>query len=132
MVTDEGGELTPEVVQEYKEELEAEKKALEDWLDTPIDLTGYEPDQRPEAFGKHENERREKKERLEDIEDALNRIKNGSFGICLDCGEKIPRERLDDNYTYKRCCPCQANHFAERMKGNRNSNCRPRVSQKKQ
>ena len=124
-------ELTPEVIQKYRVELEAEKKALEDWLETPIDLTGYEPEQRSEAFGKYKNERREKEERLEDIEDALGRIENGSFGKCLDCGGKISKERLDGNYTYKRCCPCQTDHFAEQMKAKKNSNCR-RASQKKQ
>lgn len=31
---------------------------------------------------------------LADIEDALNRIADGSFGLCADCGGKISEQRL--------------------------------------
>ncbi len=135
--TDQTEELTPEVIQRYKRELEADKKELQDWFEThpdKIDLTGYEATERAKEIVKHENERRGKKEKLQDIEDTLVRIEDGSFGTCPDCKDKgkIPKPRLDLDHTYKRCCPCQANHFAEQLKpkGN-NNNHRPRKSGKK-
>ncbi len=133
--TDQTEELTPEVIQRYKRELEADKKELQDWFEThpdKIDLTGYEATEKAKEIVKHDNERREKKEKLQDIEDTLARIEDGSFGTCPICKGKIPKPRLDLNHTYKRCCPCQANHFAEQLKPKGNNNHRPRASRKKQ
>ncbi len=129
-------ELTPEVIQGYKVRLEAQKKELQNWFETHpdrIDLTGYEATERSEAIRKHENERRGKKEKLQDVEDTLTRIKDGSFGTCPDCKDKkkIPKPRLDADPTYKRCCPCQANHFAEQLKPKGNNNHQLRTSRKK-
>jgi DnaK suppressor protein len=42
-----------------------------------------------------------------DIEAALARIENGSYGECPDCGEDIPAARLRAFPTAKRCRPCQ-------------------------
>jgi RNA polymerase-binding transcription factor DksA len=33
--------------------------------------------------------------RLAQIDDALARLKQGSYGVCLVCGQKIPEERLE-------------------------------------
>jgi RNA polymerase-binding protein DksA len=33
--------------------------------------------------------------RLNLIDSALSRIKNGKYGICMSCSEKIPKERLE-------------------------------------
>ncbi len=33
--------------------------------------------------------------RLQLIDSALARIENGKYGICMKCGKKIPRERLE-------------------------------------
>jgi RNA polymerase-binding protein DksA len=33
--------------------------------------------------------------RLNLIDSALTRMKNGKYGICMSCSEKIPRERLE-------------------------------------
>ena len=32
--------------------------------------------------------------RLRQIDDAFHRLKQGTYGICLDCGQSIPDERL--------------------------------------
>jgi RNA polymerase-binding transcription factor DksA len=32
--------------------------------------------------------------RLRQIDDAFDRLRQGSYGICLDCGQPIPDERL--------------------------------------
>jgi DnaK suppressor protein len=44
---------------------------------------------------------------LDDIGGALKRIDDGTYGECIDCGEDIPRPRLDANPSAARCIPCQ-------------------------
>ena len=49
---------------------------------------------------------RERQE-LQEIEAALARIRDGSYGICIDCGEEIGRARLKADPRAKRCLACQ-------------------------
>ena len=49
---------------------------------------------------------RERQE-LQEIEAALARIRDGSYGICIDCGGEIGRARLKADPAAKRCLPCQ-------------------------
>lgn len=44
------------------------------------------------------------------IDRALQRIKEGSYGRCSECGMEIPHARLEVNPTAERCFPCQ-DHF---------------------
>jgi DnaK suppressor protein len=46
--------------------------------------------------------------KLHDIEQAQQRMAEGRYGVCLDCGEDIPRERLVALPTAIRCAACQA------------------------
>ena len=50
---------------------------------------------------------------LHDLEGALVRLKDGSFGICVECGDQIPLARLQAYPTAKRCRPCQEIHERE-------------------
>jgi DnaK suppressor protein len=52
-------------------------------------------------------EERESAELIE-IDAALKRIADGSFGLCVDCGVSIPAARLHANPTAMRCIACQA------------------------
>ena len=45
--------------------------------------------------------------RLHDIEAAQQRMTDGLYGICIDCGEEIPRDRLLAQATAIRCAACQ-------------------------
>ena len=47
------------------------------------------------------------KERIEHIERALKAIRDGTYGICIDCGEQIPEGRLKAKPDAERCVPCQ-------------------------
>ena len=38
---------------------------------------------------------------------ALNRIDHGSYGICADCGAKVPAGRLEARPEAARCVSCQ-------------------------
>ena len=51
---------------------------------------------------------------LQDIEAALARIADGSYGICTDCGEEIDRARLKAYPAAVRCLACQEN--SERLR----------------
>lgn len=56
---------------------------------------------------------------IQDVEAALERIKNGIYGACVDCGEDIAQERLDAYPTAKRCITCQSRH--ENRRGGRDT-----------
>ena len=44
---------------------------------------------------------------MRDLDDALARIKEPYFGICIDCGDDIGLERLQIFPTATRCVTCQ-------------------------
>jgi DnaK suppressor protein len=44
---------------------------------------------------------------VQGIEDALNRLKTGVYGTCLDCGDRIPALRLQALPFAERCRDCQ-------------------------
>lgn len=44
---------------------------------------------------------------LNAIDAALQRIADGSYGLCIDCGVQIPTARLHANPAALRCVACQ-------------------------
>lgn len=44
---------------------------------------------------------------LSDLEAALKRIKAGSYGVCIECGDPVGLERLQANPAASRCISCQ-------------------------
>jgi len=44
---------------------------------------------------------------MRDIEAALQRIKDGEYGVCTDCGVNVAFARLQAYPTAKRCITCQ-------------------------
>jgi RNA polymerase-binding transcription factor DksA len=44
------------------------------------------------------------------LEKALERVSEGSYGKCVDCGGEIPFERLRAQPGAERCRPCQQHH----------------------
>jgi DnaK suppressor protein len=59
--------------------------------------------ERNEEFAMNEHETAQ----LGDIEAALERVKAGTYGLCIDCGAIIPPARLIAYPTAKRCVGCQ-------------------------
>lgn len=49
-------------------------------------------------------------EEIREIEAALLRVSDGSYGRCLDCGGDIAFERLQANPAAKRCTACQTQY----------------------
>lgn len=53
------------------------------------------------------------------VEHALQRIEQGDYGSCIDCGEVVESERLLANPIAKRCLSCQEKR--ENMQDERDS-----------
>jgi RNA polymerase-binding transcription factor DksA len=47
---------------------------------------------------------------LAEIAALRERLANGTYGECAECGEAIPPARLEVNPTARRCAGCQARH----------------------
>jgi RNA polymerase-binding protein DksA len=47
---------------------------------------------------------------LGEVEEALQRIRVGTYGECETCGDAIERDRLDANPIAKRCVDCEREH----------------------
>lgn len=47
---------------------------------------------------------------LREIESALRRMAEGTYGSCLDCGAEVAVERLKAYPTAERCINCQSLH----------------------
>lgn len=62
-------------------------------------------------------------EELSDINEALKRILDGTYGKCVDCGNDIPDARLEAMPSTLRCLDCQRQNemrqeFAEEKENN--------------
>lgn len=57
---------------------------------------------------------------VRDIEAALDRMREGRYGTCSDCGDAIALERLTAQPTALRCQPCQS-AFERTHKHDRNA-----------
>ena len=44
---------------------------------------------------------------LKHLNDALERIENGTYGICKSCGKEIPFKRLEAVPITQQCVPCK-------------------------
>lgn len=44
--------------------------------------------------------------RLKSVQAALDNIEAGTYGVCSECGEKIPEERLEANPAATTCVSC--------------------------
>jgi DnaK suppressor protein len=45
--------------------------------------------------------------RMKDIDDALDRVKDGEYGLCIDCGEPINMKRLEVRPQARYCVDCK-------------------------
>ena len=49
---------------------------------------------------------------LREIEEALGRLRDGSYGTCLDCGMPVSRKRLEAVPWARYCVSCQERHHS--------------------
>lgn len=113
-------QLVLQLKKDYQALLSEVRQALEDvGGDHPIDLFNREPgdsgdesaanalaDFNIAVLDRHVQE-------LRDIEAAFQRIRNGQYGACIDCGSAISFKRLQAYPTAKRCIECQEKHERE-------------------
>ena len=54
---------------------------------------------------------------LREVEAALLRLKDDTYGECVECGNYIPFARLQANPSASRCIPCQERLEASQRRG---------------
>ena len=104
-------------IKDFKARLEAERSALKSVNDSAADgRAPVELDQQSvgrlsrmdamqvQAMAQAVGARREG--RFAQIEAALKRIKDGEYGICLDCDTAIPVKRLEIDPAVSHCVAC--------------------------
>lgn len=69
----------------------------------------YQYTQREVAAGELSRET----ELLKRIEDAIERCRRGHYGVCIDCGQRIPKRRLRAVPWAERCRWCEERMEAE-------------------
>ncbi|MFT6659314.1 TraR/DksA family transcriptional regulator [Maritalea sp.] len=89
-----------------KAELDERLHQIEDRLDDTPD-----PDIEERAVEREDDEMLEGlgnagKKELKKIENALSRMENGTFGVCVKCGEEISDARLDIVAYATKCREC--------------------------
>lgn len=114
--------IQPEILKELKEKLLAEKNRFEEELGRIAKPTKAEGDYETSYndIGKDEDENATEVEeytdnlaleanlekQLKEINDALERMDNGTYGKCVNCSKDIPVERLMAYPAAKKCLDC--------------------------
>jgi len=92
-----------EILEKRKRELESKLAVLE----APV--ASRKPEESAEFindFGKFSLLKENSEEELVKVNDALDRWRNGTFGICSICLLKIPQARLEVVPQARHCCSC--------------------------
>lgn len=109
-------------ISQFKKRLEEEAKNVEkelgdlgwknpktgewDTAATDIDQSATEGDEladRQEEYEEHQEEIAPLEARLKDIKDALDKIEEGTYGVCEKSGEEIELDRLEANPAARTC-----------------------------
>lgn len=109
--------ITNDKIQEIEEKLRAEKKDLEGKIagHTKTTLFGSEgeiDDSSPQADEVEEMTNdlsiaQVYRERLEEVENTLNKINSGKYGVCEKCGDNIEEDALMKSPTMGVCLKCR-------------------------
>jgi len=89
------------------------KKSIGDRLDEDVRLTfdilKDNPDKSVHELLKHVDARiiGNKSEEVDNIDAALHKLKDGTYGVCEECGEEIPLKRLEAVPSASYCVFCQ-------------------------
>lgn len=124
-------ELSEKQLQDFTQRLKKRREELREIIHRELtsstqedytELAGMVHDAGDESFaellrGINITTRARELDEIRDVEAALERIKNGLYGTCADCHDRIAIERLDAYPTAKRCINCQSRH--ENRRGGR-------------
>lgn len=92
--------------------LRARGEAIRDVQDARNDPAGADDEHDPEGatlsdeWSRLEGLRRAASAEIDEIDDALRRLGDGTFGVCESCGRDIPVGRLLVRPTATLCVPC--------------------------
>ncbi|HVM76822.1 MAG TPA: hypothetical protein VMU07_01585 [Candidatus Paceibacterota bacterium] len=95
--------MSPEKLKEYKKQLERERLSINEEIkrnekpvDLGVDVVRFEEESdMSEEVGNQMAVADDLRMRLDDIENALNKMENGKYGTCEKCGKPIESEILD-------------------------------------
>jgi RNA polymerase-binding transcription factor DksA len=107
--------MTKEKIQEYKTKLEKERglisaeiKQEESPVDFGSDIDHFDEEtDKTEEMGNQLAMAQDLKNRLNDIDHALEKIQQGTYGICEKCGKEIEAEILDIDPESRLCKNCK-------------------------
>ena len=96
-------------LEEERRQIELEIKNLEKVPDFGSEIADPNDEESDEAeeFGNNLSIREPLKERLKDIQDALRKITDHTYGRCEKCGEEIESELLKINPESRLCRKCK-------------------------
>ena len=106
-------------LEEMRHDLDRSISILQGETLAPLAGTGYPQDPADAGSTLSETDRTEailhsaRAQRAE-VEAALARIEENSYGKCVDCGQEIPEGRLEARPDAARCVGCQAKHARRR------------------
>jgi DnaK suppressor protein len=126
-------DLSEKQLQQLEQRLRARREELRDIIHAELassqqedftELAGVVHDAGDESFaellrGINLTTRARELDEIRDVEAALERIKNGAYSACVECGGEITYDRLDAYPTAKRCINCQSRH--ENRRGGRDA-----------
>jgi len=106
--------MNQEKIKEYKNKLERERILLLDEIkrnEIPTDFGSDLDDESDETenFGNQLAMVNDLKNRLNEIDIALNKIQSKDYGICEKCGKEIEEEILDTDPESRYCKICKLN-----------------------
>ncbi len=90
-------QIVGEVIQTYKSSQEVGQDGIQDIGDEASNIYNKQI-----LMSLNESERL----RLQEVDEALDRIENGTYGICEECGGPISLKRLEVRPVAKYCVPC--------------------------
>jgi RNA polymerase-binding protein DksA len=102
-----------------KQTLEEQRQNLEAFVDkkqnSQHEMEISNPDQAERAMESRDKNREtllinHVEHQLEELNQALDRLDMGTYGICTSCGENIQAARLDIMPSAALCIECQRNH----------------------
>jgi DnaK suppressor protein len=102
-------------LEEMRDDLDRSISILQGERAAPLAGSGYPQDPADAGSTLSEADRTEailhsaRAQRVE-VEAALTRIDENTYGKCVDCGQEIPEGRLEARPDAARCVGCQAKH----------------------
>ena len=94
--------MTPSQRNELRRALERRRAVLVDEITAEAGRTALDEAELADEMRDHQE--------LQDIEAALRRVQDGSYGVCTDCGGAVGLERLRAEPEAARCIECQRRH----------------------